>query len=279
MWGAILPAGIKTLAEVAPALRTEIADKRASDAVKALRDKVEAARATGKPLADVGTSVGVPITTIDAVDANGLDPAGKTVELPDGKDLLAAAFASDVGVDNDPVATADGGGIWYEVAKVDPARQLSLAEAKPKVEAAWREEQTAKQLDAKADEDVKAIDSGSQTLDGIASALGLTVLHIGDAKRSGAEGLDAATLAKVFDAKVDGAGSAATGPGTRVLFKVLGSTVPVLDMDAADTKQLASRYAASLQDGIINGYLAVMGAKLGAKVNQAAVQAATSTGY
>ena len=277
--GAILPAGIKPLAEVEPALKTEIADKRASDAVKALRDKVEAARATGKPLAEVGTSVGVPVTTIDAVDANGLDPAGTTIALPDGKDLLAAAFASGVGVDNDPVATADGGGIWYEVAKVDPARQLSLADAKPKVEAAWREEQTAKQLDAKADEDVKAIESGSQTLEGIASALGLTVLHIGDAKRSGAEGLDAATLAKVFDAKVDGAGSAATGPATRVLFKVLGSTVPVLDMDAADTKQLASRYAVSLQDGIINGYLAVMGAKLGAKVNQAAVQAATSTGY
>lgn len=278
--GQITPAGIKPLAEVAAALKTEIADKRASDAVKLLRDKVEAARATGKPLADVATAVGVPLLTIDAVDATGLDPAGNPVEnVPHPKDLLPAAFASDVGVDNDPVATADGGSVWYEIAKVDPARQLTLAEAKPKVEAAWREEETAKQLDAKVAEDVKAIDAGQQTIEGIAAANGLTVQHAGEAKRSGAEGLDAATLAKAFEAKVDQAGSAATGPDTRVLFKVLGSTVPVLEPDGAEAKQLASRTATSLQDGIINGYLGVMGARLGAKVNQAAVQAATTTGY
>ena len=277
--GAIVPAGIKPLADVAAGLKTELADKRASDAVKALRDKVETARATGKPLAEVGTAVGVPVLTVDAVDAAGLDPAGKPVDLPDAKDLIPAAFASDVGVDNDPVATADGGDIWYEIAKIDPARQLTFAEARPKVEAAWREEETAKQLDAKAAEDVKALDAGTQTIEGIAAALGTPVTHIGDAKRSGAEGLDAGTLARVFAAKGDGAGSAATGPATRVLFKVLGSTVPVMDPDAADTKQLAARYAASLQDEIVNAYLGVMGAKLGAKVNQGAVQAATSTGY
>ena len=277
--GAIVPAGVKPLAEVAPALKAEIADKRASDAVKALHDKIEAARATGKPLSEVATAVGVPLVTIDAVDANGLDRAGKPVDVPDAKDLLPAAFASDTGVDNDPISTADGGSLWYEVARVDPARQLSLAEAKPKVEAAWHEEETAKQLDAKAADDVKAIESGQQTIEGIAAALGLGVQHIGDAKRSGAEGLDAQTLAKVFDAKADGAGSSATGPATRVLFKVLGSTVPVLDPDAPETKQLAARETASLQDGIINGYLAVMGQKLGAKVNQGAVQAATTTSY
>ena len=277
---AVTPATVQPFDAVAPMLRTELATSRATAAAKVLRDRIEDARASGKSLSDAATAVGLAARTVDAVDIAGNGRDGKPVEgLVDGPDLLKAAFASDIGVDNDTIATRDGGTVWFEVAAIEPARQLTLAEARPKVEAVWREEETARRLDAKAADLVKAVDAGSQTLDAIAAPLGLSVVHVGDAKRAGATGLPSGVVARIFDIPVGSAGSAPTGPEARTLFKVLDSVTPPLDPDAPEAKQTAQRYAASLQDGVINDYLGVLRAKLGAKVNQGALQAASGAGY
>lgn len=278
---AVEPATVQPYAEVAPVLKGEIAASRAADEVKTLHDRIEDARSSGKTLTEAAAAVGLQTRTIDAVDAAGDAKDGTPITgLVDGPDLLKAAFASDIGVDNDTLSTADGGTVWFEVAGIDPARQLTLAEAKPKVESAWREEETARRLDAKAAELVRAIDAGTQTLEGAAASLGnLPVEHVGDAKRAGATGLAPGVVARVFDVPVGATGSAPTGPESRVVFKVLDSATPPLDPDAPATKRIEDRYGASLQDGIVNDYLATLGAKLGTKVNQAAVQAASGAGF
>ena len=276
---AIEPATTQPLAEVAPMLRTELATSRSAADVKALHDRIEDVRSSGKTLTEAAASVGLETRTIEAVDAAGDGKDGKPVDgLVDGPDLLKAAFASDVGVDNDTLSTADGGTVWFEVAGIDAARQLTLDEARPKVEAAWREEQTARQLDAKAADLVKSVDAGTQTLDGIAASLGLAVQHVGDAKRAGTTDLPSGVVARIFDVPVGAAGSAPTGPAARTLFKVLDSATAPFDPEAPATKPIAERYNAGIQDAIINDYLGTLGARLGTKVNQAAVQAATGAG-
>ncbi len=277
---AIEPGTTQPLAAVAPMLRSELAASRAAADLSSLHDRVEEARSSGKTLTEAATSVGLTTRTIEAVDAQGNGRDGKPVEgLVDGPDLIKAAFASDIGVDNDTISTADGGTVWFEVAGIDPARQLAFDEARPKVEAVWREEQTALQLDAKAGEWVKEVDAGRQTLEGLAATLGLAVQHVGDAKRAGATGFPAGVVSRFFDVAVGSAGSAATGATSRTLFKVLDSATAPLDPEAPATKQLEQRYGAALQDAIINDYLGTLGAKLGTKVNQAAVQAASGTGF
>lgn len=273
----IQPADTKPFADVAPALKTEIATKRAAADYATLHGRIEDARASGKTLSEAASSVGLQARTVEAVDATGRDTAGQPIEgLTEKAALLKGAFASDIGVDNDTISTADGGSIWFEVAGIDPARQLTLTEAKSQVDAAWREEQTARRLDAKAADLVKEIDAGRQTLEQVAAASGnLPVVHVSDAKRSGAQGLGAGVVAKVFDVPVNAAASAPMGATSRVLFKVLDSSVPPLDAESPDTKQLAARYQASLQDGIVNAYLGKLGARLGTKVNQEAVRAAS----
>ena len=260
-------------------LRTELAQSRASADLSSLHDRVEEARSSGKTLAEAAASVGLATRTIDAVDAQGNGRDGRPVDgLIDGPDLIKAAFASDIGVDNDTLSTSDGGTIWFEVAGIDPARQLTLDEARPKVEAVWHEEQTARQLDAKASEWAKDIDAGRQNLEGLASSLGLSVRHVADAKRAGATDVPASVVARIFDVAVGSAGSAATGATTRTLFKVLDSATSPLDPEAPATRQVAQRYGAAIQDAIINDYLGSLGARLGTKVNQAAVQAASGAG-
>ncbi len=271
----IAPGGTKPFEEVAGAVKTEIATRRAGDRLRTLHDAVEDARSSGQPLAEAARATGVAVTTIDAVDASGLDKSGRPVNaVPERDGLLKAAFASDVGVDNDTVQTRDGGTIWFEVAGIERARPRTLAEVKDQVEAGWRIEDNAKRLAARADDLVKALDAG-KSLEEIAAGLGgLTVTHVGDAKRSGASGLAPGVSAAAFEVPVGRAGSAASGPDGRAVFKVLDSVTPPLDPESPEAVQANDRYRDLMSDDILGLYLAKVGAKLGAKVNQDAVRAA-----
>ena len=271
----IEPASTTPLDDVAAQLRTEIAASRTGEAIRTLHDKIEDARSSGQTLTEAGKAAGVEARTIEAVDAGGRDKSGKPVaDLPDAPDLLKAAFASDIGVDNDTVRTPDGGQIFYEVAAIDPARPQTFAEVKPQVEAAWQQAETAKLLSGKAAEIVGRLKDGT-SLEQVAASLGnLPVLHSADVRRQGGTGLDAATVAQVFDGPVGTIGSAPGDARTRVVFKVLGSVVPPLDPDAPQTGQIDSQYQTWLAEDMLSGYLNELQAKVGVKVNPQAFQAA-----
>ena len=271
---AIQPEAVKPLVEVAPALRLEIAASRTTDVIRAAARKLEDARNAGQSLTEGAKAAGLTVKTVDAVDATGKDKTEKTVELPDAAALLKAAFASDIGIDNDPIRTPDGGQVDYEVAGIEPAHPQTLAEVRPAVEAAWRRDQTDKQLAAKAAELVKAIEGG-QTIEAVAAANGnLPVDHVGDVHRAGGTGLSPQTVAAIFDRPSDAAGS---GPGegqTRVVFKELGAVVPTLDADTPEAKRMASQYQVSLGDDILATYLNQAQSRIGVRINQAAFNAA-----
>jgi peptidyl-prolyl cis-trans isomerase D len=131
---AITPGSVKTFAEVEDSLKKEIAADRAAGDVQTLHDKVEDARVTGKTLIEAAKSIGLQARTIAAVDAQGLDPTGAAVDLPEKTLLLSSVFASDVGVDNAALQTKDRGYLWYEINKVDPARDRTFDEVKNEVE-------------------------------------------------------------------------------------------------------------------------------------------------
>ncbi len=271
---AIEPASVKPLADVASELRAEIAASRTGDAIRSLHDKVEDARASGQDLAAAAQAAGLSARTIEAVDATGRDKAGQIVDLPESEALLRAAFASDVGVDNETVRTRDGGQVFYEVASIEAGRAQSLAEVKPKVEAAWRSDETVKRLATKAGDVVKAIDGG-QSLEQAAAGLGnLSVQHVADVRRSGGTGLNAATVAQAFSVKV---GSAAAAPGdgeTRVVFKVLGAVVPPINPDETQTKQFEAQYKSWLSEDMLTAYLTTAEGRIGVRINPDAYLAA-----
>ena len=129
---------------------------------------------SGKPLAEAAKEAGLTTQSIAAVDAAGKDPSGAPVALPDGPELLKAAFASDVGLDEAPIQTKDRGFVWFAVTKVEPSHERAFEEAKPQVEAQWRAEQVDKALAAKADDLVKESAAGASVAD-VAKSVGATV--------------------------------------------------------------------------------------------------------
>ena len=269
----IEPAVVKPLADVAPDLRREIAEGRTGVAIRTLRDKIEDARSAGRTLAEAGSAAGVETRTTDAIDAAGKDAAGKPVDAPGGADLLKAAFASDVGVDNDAVRIRDGGQVFFEVAAVEPARPLTFAEVRPQVEAAWRQNETATRLAAKAADLVKAIDGG-KTMEQAATSLALPLQHANDVRRAGGGGMNPAVTAQVFNDHVGKAGSAAGEGDTRIVFKILGSVVPPLDPEAPQVKQLDTEYRRWLAEDMLGSYLTGIQGKVGVRINPDAYRSA-----
>ncbi len=55
--------------------------------------------------------------------------AARRSRCPTRAELLRAAFASDVGLDEAPIATKDGGFVWFAVTKVEPSHDRTFEEA------------------------------------------------------------------------------------------------------------------------------------------------------
>jgi peptidyl-prolyl cis-trans isomerase D len=271
---AIVPATVKPFAEVAPAIKQEIATQRAKADIVRLHDSIEDQRASGKTLSEAAKSVGLTTRQLDGVDARGRDKAGKPVpDLPDAQPLLKAAFASDVGVDNDTLATPAGGYVWFEVTGIDPAHRQSLDEVKDQLAKDWTSNEIVEKLAAKARDMVKEVDGGKAFADVVAANGGADIHHVADVKRAGGAGLSSADVVQVFNTGVHGAGSAEDGEN-RVVFQVLDSSVPPLDKDDAQLKALMAQVKPGLLDDVLAQYLGRLRATFGVTVNNQALQGA-----
>ena len=167
----IEPEKVRSFEEVAGELKRELATARAKSEVQDLYNKIEDARSEGKTLAEAAEMLKLEARTFEAVDRSGRDPAGQPVTgLPDPQRVLAAAFATEVGVEHDPLQL-QGGYVWYEVAAITPSRERPLEEVKEQVEQRWRDQEIATRLEAKATEMLDKLKAGS-TLADVAAADG-----------------------------------------------------------------------------------------------------------
>ncbi len=272
----IVPEETKPLAELTTQIRTNIATERGKAEVRSLHEKIEDERAGGASLAQVAEKLKLPIITYD-VDRSGRDQAGKLVEgIPHAGQVVSAAFATEAGVDNDPL-DIDGGYIWFNVVGVTPSRDRTLAEVKDKVEAAWHEDEVASRLKAKSAELLDKLRSGTP-FDTIASADGLKIETADKLVRGKpAEGISAKVLNAVFHTAKDAFGSAeGDKPSEWVVFRVTGITDPKLDANSADEKRFADVVKRQEIDDIYGQYVTRLEDELGTSVNQAALAQALS---
>jgi peptidyl-prolyl cis-trans isomerase D len=273
----IEPEEVKPLAEIVPLIRNDIAAERAKPDVKRLHEQMEDERAGGASLAQAAEKLKLPLVTYN-VDRTGREPSGKVASLPAAGQVIAAAFNSDVGVDNDPVE-ADGGYLWYNVAAVTPARDRTLDEVKDQVEARWREDEIGSRLKAKSAELVDKLKAGTP-FDAVAGAAGLKV-QTADKLRRGKQEADvpARVVAAVFQTAKDAFGSAqGNAPSDWVVFGVTGVTTPNFDAKSPEFKRLAETVKNQEGQEIYEQYVAWLEQELGISVNQAALAQALGSG-
>jgi peptidyl-prolyl cis-trans isomerase D len=265
----IVPEDAKTLADVAPQIRNDLAVGRAKTQVQDIHDKMEDERAGGATLEEVAQRLKLPVVTYDAVDRSGRDPSGKLVSIPRSGDVVSAAFATDVGVDNDPIE-ADGGYVWYDVTGITPARDRTLDEVKDQVQERWRNDQIASRLKAKAADMLEKLNGGTP-LDTLAAADGLKVDTATDLQREKATAaLSAKMIDAVFRTAKDAYGTAEGDQPTQwIVFKVTDVKTPSLDPQSPEAKSLDQTLQRQLSDDVFGQYIGWLEAYLGTSVNQA----------
>lgn len=269
------PESVRPFEEVAGQIRQEVAQSRAQDAIEKLHDSIEDARAGARPLADIAKEKGLTLVQIPAVDSKGLDKSGKAVDLPERDAVLKAAFASDIGVDNEPVRAAKGGYVWYDVTGIEPTREKTLDEVRDQVAALWREDEIAQRLSDKARQLTERVEKG-ETLEAIAQGLGATVKSVSDLARNAAkDDLTSEAVNRIFSIPVGKTGNTANGTDARAIFKVTSATAPPLVTTTQEAQRFETQLRNSMSDDLINQYIAQARQDLGVTINQQALRQAT----
>lgn len=264
----VTPAVVKTFDDVKDQIRKSLATQRANNEILDFHDKIEDERAAGKTLPEIGSGLNLKYVEIPEVDNGGRAPDGKPVEMPSPAQVIQTAFQSDVGVENDPVETADHGFVWVDVQGVTPSRQKPFEEVRADVERDWRAAEERSRLAKKAQEIVDQIRKG-ETIQAAAQALSLEVKDSQPLKRNDtSQELPRAAVAQAFALSDGGVGSAPADDGkARVIFKVVKVTPPPpLSEDQA--KALREALQSQLADDMISEYVTGLRDGYGVRVNQ-----------
>ena len=274
--GTIQPGIEPSYESVAQELKKDIATERARNEVATLRDKMEDERGGGASVIEAAQKLGLNPVTVEAVDRSGLTPDGQPVKsIPPGLNVVAQAFNSDVGVDNDPIQYK-GGYVWYDVLGITPPRDRSLDEVKDKVEARWREDEIANRLRTKATEMVQKLGQGGKLADE-ASSLGLKVETASGFRREGSvPGVPEGLVTAAFRTAKDAAGQTPGTGGTEwFVFRVTDVTTPPVDLASSEMKNLKDTLQRSMSDEQLAQYVARLQKDIGTSINEVALAQAT----
>ena len=198
-------------------------------------------------------------------------PDGSSVTLPAQKELLNAVFATDTGVENDPIDAKDEGVIWYEVLGVMPESRKPLDQVKDEVAKGWRSEETRKRV-AKYAQDLVTSLSGGKTLEDVAKELNAEVLVSDPLKRDSITvNVLPAAVAQAFTLPEKGFGSAPSGAEEgRIVFQVDKVTPPEA-LTEAEATRLRTQLGLLMSEDAIAEYFSALENRFGVYVNQQAL--------
>lgn len=269
----IQPETVQPFEQVANTLRGELAVSAARQTLRDIHDKVEEQRGNAKPLAEIAASVGLTLRTVE-MDRQGNDRAGKPVNaVADLESVVRAVFASDIGVDNEPVSLRDSGYIWFDVTKIDPEKERALTEVREQVVAGWRADAVARALTDKANAITKAVDGG-QTL--AAAAAPAEIKTVAELKRDTPAGdLSRSAAVQAFSVPVGKAFSAPAASGTdRIVARVTAVTVPPFANSTQEAAQMEERMRSSIEGELMTEYITRLQNDFGVKTNERSLRLA-----
>lgn len=274
---AIVAERVRPYEEVATEVKAELARSRASGQITDLHDRIEDQRAAAKPLAEIAKEFNLTLRSVGPVDSGMRKPDGTSEQaLPGGNDTVQAIFRSDIGVDNEAIRLPrDTGYVWFDLTKIDAARDQTLEEVKSTVEAQWRADEVATRLAAKTREMVAKLDAG-EAFDTVASAAGLTIEKAADIGRQDERPeLPANVVSLIFGTAVGKSASASGPENGRVLFKVDSATVAPYARTTQEADNFQRLLSSSISEDMLAQYVGKRQADLGVTVNETAFRNAT----
>jgi len=233
---------------------------------------IEDQRLAGKSLAEAAASAGLTPVLISSLDQQGRDEAGKPLSIAGGEVTIGAIFASDIGLDNEPLQQRDGGHIWFEVNGIEPAREKAFDEVKAEVEVRFITEAKAKALSELATSLIKRMDEGA-TLAAIATDLAAPVQNLSGITRASRDAiLGQNGVERAFAGPIGKAVSALSEDGIgRILIVPKATSLLPYDAKADIASGFARQISQAMAEDMVAQYVAAIKKELKANINQAAV--------
>lgn len=265
----ITPKSVKPLDEVKESLKSSIALERAQEQVLNLHDTVEDERAGGATLKEVAAKLNLKLITLDAIDASGKDRSGKEIaNLPQAPKLRASIFQTDVGVESDPVDTANEGFVWFDVKKITPRSIRPLAEVRSRAVELWKEDRLRDRLVEKAREIANAVRSGA-TLAAQAALHGQEVKTTKPLKRTDTDGPFAgAAVAHLYRTPKDGVGQVPAKGQGMIIFQVKTVIVPPYSVADKQIEQLRTGLAQAMAQDLLEQYVDGLRKEIGVDITE-----------
>ena len=228
--------------------------------------QVEDQRIAGKSLNEAAKAAGLVAVEIPVLTRQGTDENGQRISLAGGAETLQAIYASDIGLDNEPLPQRDGGHVWFEVNAVEPARDKAFEDVKDEVRTRFLADAQSRALSDLATELAKKIEGGA-TLDAVAAELKLTPEAATGLKRGAREQkLGTAALERAFAGPVGKPVHAASVDGvSRLLMVPVAAKLAEAGADAAALRQ---QLANGLQEDAMLAYTAAVRKEIGVSINQ-----------
>jgi peptidyl-prolyl cis-trans isomerase D len=271
----ITPEVVKSLAEATPDIRRELALAEANRILLDVHDNYEDSRAAGDSLREAAAKLGLEVKTVEAIDRAAQRPDGSVVtDLPQSKELLAAAFETEQGIENPPINAGNGYAL-YEVEGIVPARERTLDEVKDKVAADWKAAEIESRLGAKAADAEKRLKDGA-TLDALAAEFGLEKQTKRGLKRDTDDAdFGRPGVAAIFGVAEGGTGVVAAPTGdAQIVFKVTEVFEPA-GADANSIPEDAQKsFASGMADDLLDQLVTKLQGQYGVTVNRSAIEQA-----
>ncbi|MEO8668491.1 MAG: peptidylprolyl isomerase, partial [Bauldia sp.] len=272
----IQPEAVKGFDEMKADIKKEIAVKHAAEEVNTQHDMVEDERAAGSTLTETAAKYGLKTTAMPAIDQSGNGEDGKPVtDIPGGADLVKAAFDSDVGIENDPIAIDNRTGyVWYDVTAITQARDRQLDEVRGEVVAAWKKQQALDKVAAKAKEVRDRLAKG-EDIAKVATELGVEVKTADKVIRGtpASNDLPAPAVAAAFEGpKGYVAVSPGSEEGSQVVILVKDAVLPAYAAEGQNLDDVGKQLGVQISNDVLAQYISEMQNQLGVTINQAALQ-------
>ncbi len=275
---AIEPAVNRTLADVKDQVRDVIAKSKAQAQLQSLLDQVEDGRSAGKPLKEIAEQMKLGYLEVPATDRYNKTPDDKlAVALPDSAAVVASAFDTQVGLQNEAVELRDGGYAWVDLLGVTEKQQKPFDEVKEQVKALALAKERDRLVTELANKLVEKADAGADFAALAPEAGGAKVETTAPFTRTTEpHGFPKDAVTRAFTLAKDKAGSSPTSGNTRIVYKVTEITPapePTKEQRATIAKQLKNE----LTDEALNQYVVGLEDRLGAHINAAEYKRATAS--
>ena len=265
----ITPEKQPSLDEVKAELTMRLQAERAVDEIQSIYDAVEDARAAQTKFEDIATAQGIPFILVPAVSATGLGPDGKEVNFPGKPEVLKAAFASDVGVENDALTPHDSY-FWYEVREVIPSALKPFDTVKPQVASDVTARKIRELLTERATGLVKKLDDGA-TLDQLATEAGAEIRTAQGLRRNEAyPEFDVPAVTALFSVLDNEFAWSLEGDGkTARIMQSQSVMAEPYDSNSVQAKELAQSVKEAASKDLLTAYLTALQGQIGVSINSA----------